>query len=334
MWAYIARRLVLLVFVLFGVSLLTFTISHLIPADPARYAAGLEATPEQVEALRRKLGLDLPPPIQYVRYITNLLRGDFGFSIATRRPVLEDLKDFLPATLELVVVAYMLTLIGGIVAGVISATSRGKLSDYLTRIPIIAGSGTPMFWLALMGQLTLYYSWDLLPYGGRIDMLAYPPPTVSGFFLIDTLLVGDFDLFRQTLIHIAMPAGVLAIGRMAIITRLTRASLLETLNEDFVRTARSKGLTERIVIYRHTLKVAFIPVLTELGLQFGWMLAGTIVVESIFAWPGIGRYAFHAIQFHDLPAIMGVTLALTLFKVLSNLLVDVFYVVIDPRIRL
>ena len=334
MWAYIARRLVLLVFVLFGVSILTFTISHLIPADPARYAAGLEATPEQVEALRKELGLDLPPPVQYVRYLTNLLRGDLGYSIASRRPVLEDLKDYLPATLELVVVAYLFTVIGGVIAGVVSATSRGKITDYLTRIPIIAGTGTPMFWLALMGQLTLYYSWDLLPFGGRIDKLADPPAAASGFFLIDTLLVGDYDLFRQTLHHIAMPAVVLAIGRMAIITRLTRASMLETLNNDFVRTARSKGLTERIVVYRHALKVAFIPVLTELGLQFGWMLAGTIVVESVFAWPGLGRYAFHAIQFQDLPAIMGVTLALTFFKVLSNLFVDVFYVVIDPRIRL
>lgn len=329
----IVRRLILLVFVMIGVSMVTFTISHLIPADPAIYAAGNGATPEQIQALRHEMGLDLPPVEQYVRYITGLLHGDFGTSILTRQSVLTDLKTFLPATIELVVIAYIFMAILGLAAGVLSAVYSRRWGDYLSRIPIIAGTGIPVFWLALMCQLLLYYRWGLLPYGDRLATLSTPPPTVTGFYLVDSLLSGNLPLFREAALHLIMPALVLAIDRAAIITRIMRASMLETLNQDFIRTARAKGLTEWTIITRHAVKVAFIPVLTELGLEFGWMLASTVVIESIFGWPGIGRYAFTAIESHDLNAVMGVTLVLTLVKTLSNLVVDVLYQTVDPRIR-
>lgn len=329
---FIIRRLIFLVFVMFGVTVITFVISHLVPADPARYAAGLEATPAQVEQLRQEMGLDRPPTEQFLRYLGGLLRGDMGRSIASRQPVLEDLRVFFPATLELVVLAFFLMVAIGIPVGILSSINQGKLSDYLTRIPVIAGTGIPIFWLALMGQLVFYYMLGWFPFGGRLDRLSVAPPTVTGFYSIDSLLNGDIPLFFETIRHLFMPAMALAIGRAAIITRLTRASMLEVLNQDFIRTAHSKGLHPFYIINRHALKVSFIPVLTELGMQLGWLLAGTVVVESIFAWPGIGRYAFTAIQYHDLSAIMGVTLVLAFFKVMFNLVVDISYAFLDPRI--
>lgn len=331
--SFIIRRLIFLVFVMAGVTVITFTISHLIPADPARYAAGLEASPAQVETLRREMGLDRPPTEQFFRYVFGLFRGDFGRSIASRQPVLEDLRIFLPATVELVLVAFVTMVIIGVPVGMVSAVYKGRWIDYVTRVPVIAGTGLPIFWLALMAQLVLYYQLDLFPYGGRLDRLSIAPPSITGFYLIDSLLNGDVSLFFEALRHLFLPAFALALGRAAIIARLTRASMLETLNQDFIRTAHAKGLRPSYIIYRHALKVSFIPILTELGMQLGWLLAGTVVVESIFAWPGIGRYAFTAIQYHDLPAIMGVTLVLTLFKVTFNLVVDILYSVLDPRIR-
>jgi len=332
--AYVARRLVLLVVVLFGVSVLTFAVSHWVPADAARNAAGMDATAEQVQRLRVELGLDQPTHVQYLRYAGGLLRGDLGISVGTRRPVREDLAEFFPATFELVLVATTLMMVIGVPLGVISAVQRGKLADVVTRLPAILGTGAPIFWLGLMGQLFLYYRWSLVPYGGRLGETSVAPASVTGLLLVDTLVAGDPALLGEAIRHLFLPATVLAFARMAIITRLTRASLLETLNLDFVRTARAKGLGERIVITRHALKPAFIPVLTEFGLQFGWMLGGTVLVESIFAWPGIGRYAFNAIQNLDMPAIMGVTLLLATFKVATNLLIDILYLFVDPRIRL
>ncbi len=316
-----------------GVSMVTFTISHIIPADPAIYAAGNMATQDQIQALRHEMGLDLPPVEQYARYLTGLLHGDFGTSILTHQAVLTDLETFLPATVELVVVAYVFMAVMGITAGVLSAVYSRRWGDYLSRIPIIAGTGIPVFWLALMLQLLLYYRWGLLPFGDRLATMTTPPPTVTGLYLVDSLLAGNLSLFREAALHLIMPAFVLAIDRAAIVTRIMRASMLETLNQDFIRTARAKGLREWTIITRHALKVAFIPVLTELGLEFGWMLASTVVVESVFGWPGLGRYAFTAIESHDLNAVMGVTLVLTFVKTLSSLIVDMLYQVIDPRIR-
>ncbi|MCL6449933.1 MAG: ABC transporter permease [Acetobacteraceae bacterium] len=333
MYAYIVRRLALTIVVLLGITIMTFAISNLIPADPARYAAGLEAGPEQVEKLRRELGLDRPPLVQYFNYMKNLLRGNLGISVASRRPVAVDVAEYFPATLELVLVAFVLTVIIGVPSGVMAAVRKDSLGDALTRVPSLVAVGLPIFWLGLMGQFLLYWKYHLLPVGGRLGTFTASPPAITRLYLIDSLLSGQWGKFVETLKHLILPATCLALGRIAVMTRLTRASLLEVLQQDYVRTARAKGLSNRRVTYKHALKPAFIPILTEMGMQFGWMLAGTVIVESIFAWPGVGRYAFTAIMYHDLPAVMGVTLVLTLFKVLSNLAVDVLYVWVDPRIK-
>ncbi len=314
------------------VSVVTFAVSDLIPADPARYAAGVEASAAEVQQLRHQLGLDRPLYIQYLRYVEGLAHGDLGFSIATRRPVLRDLVAYFPPTLELVLVSLGLMIVIGVPAGVISAVSRGNIFDVLTRVPTIIGTGVPIFWLGLLGQFFFYYKWGLLPGSGQMPPGLGQMPHVTGLLTVDTLITGDVHSFVQAIRYLIMPAAVLAIGRVAIITRLTRASILEILGQDFIRTARAKGLGASVVLFKHALRPALIPILTETGSQFGWLLGGTVLVESIFAWPGVGQYAFNGIQFLDLPAIMGVTLLLTLFKVVANLLVDMLYVVVDPRV--
>jgi peptide/nickel transport system permease protein len=329
---FVARRLLWLLGIVLGISLLTFVVSHLIPADPARYAAGLQATPEQVAQVRHELGLDRPLPEQYLRYLAGLTHGDFGYSISTHRPVLADLTEFLPATLELVVVALGLMLLLGIPSGVVSAVGRGAVADYATRLFAVLGAGMPIFWLALMGQLLLYYRWGLLPSGGRVDQSVGALPAGTGFLLVDSLAVRDLDLFRQAVVHLIMPACVLALDRTAVVVRLTRAALLDTLGQDFVRTARAKGIGSLRIMFKHTLRPSLIPIVTESATQFGWMIGGTVIVESIFSWPGVGLYAFSAIQNQDLPAIMGVTVALTCWRVLANLAADVLYIVLDPRV--
>jgi len=332
LYAYVLRRLLLLVVVLFGITVLTFTISHLIPADPARYAAGLEAGPEQVEKLREELGLDKPPVIQYFSYMKNLLQGDLGTSIASRRPVSVDIAEYFPATFELVAVSFILMVLVGVPAGVMSAVRKDVLGDSLTRVPSLIAVGLPIFWLGLMAQLIFYWKYHIFPVGGRIGTFTAAPPAYTRLFVVDSLIAGQWGTLLECLKHLVLPALCLAAGRVAIVVRLTRASVLEVLQQDYIRTARAKGLAERKVVYKHALRPAFIPVLTEGGMQFGWMLAGTVIVESIFAWPGVGRYAYTAIMYHDLPAIMGVTLVLTLFYVLGNLTVDLLYVLVDPRI--
>jgi peptide/nickel transport system permease protein len=256
-----------------------------------------------------------------------------GTSITSQRPVLEDLLRFFPATLELVILALALMILVGVPSGVLSAVNRGAAVDALTRVPTIIGTGIPLFWLGLIGQFFLYYRWGLLPYGGQVPDWVPEVPRISGLLSLDTLLVGNFRLFGHVLLHLIMPVAVLASGRVAIITRLTRASILEVLGQDFIRTARAKGLRQSAVLFKHALRPGLIPILTETGLQFGWILGGTVIVESIFAWPGVGRYVFTAIQGHDIQAVMGVTLLLTFFKVMANLVVDVMYAAADPRVR-
>jgi peptide/nickel transport system permease protein len=331
--SYIARRLAWLVFILLGVSTLTFAISHIIPADPVRAAVGQQASQEEVLRLTHELGLDQPVHVQFGRYLARLLRGDLGYSLVTRRPVLQDLLEFFPATLELVLVSLAFMVLVSIPVGVVSAAGRGRFVDLVTRVPTIIATGVPIFWLGLLGQFAFYYYLQILPFGGQLATTTAGFPRTTGFLLVDSILAGNFALLRQVMVHLVMPVFVLSIGRVAVIARLTRASVLEVLNQDFIRTARSKGLATRVVLLKHALKPALLPILTEIGLQFGWLLSGTIIVESIFAWPGIGTYAFSAINSHDLPAIMGVTLLLTFFKVTTNLGVDVLYTFVDPRIR-
>jgi len=332
MQRYILRRLVFLVFVIVGVTLLLFVIMYMLPGDPARAAAGPGAKPEQVERLRIKLGLDKPPHIQYLTYMGNLLRGDLGTSIRTRKPVLMELKTYLPASLELALSAMLLNVLIAIPLGVFSALRPGHLADTLSRLFAALGMGMPVFWVALMAQLLVAGRLGLLPFGGRLSTGALLPHHVTGFLLIDTLLARDLPLFKDALIHLIMPAATLALPEVAVTSRLTRTSLLDVLEQDYVRTARAKGLPERRVVWIHAFKNALLVPLTMVGMQVGWVLGGSLLVESVFSWGGLGFLAFHAIYKRDFPVLMGVTLVMCIVFVLSNLVVDILYSCVDPRI--
>lgn len=321
-----------MVVVLLGMSVITFSLSRIIPGDPARLLAGPHARQEQVDALAARYNLEGAIWEQYAAYIGGLLHGDLGLSVTTRRPVLDDLAQFLPATIELTATAFLLTVIVGIPLGIIAAMKRGSVLDYGSRLFSIAGVSLPIFWLGLVLQVVFYKHLGLLPVGGRLGTLDIAPARVTGFYLIDSLLAGDLDLFRSAFVHLLLPAITLAAGSLAVVTRMMRASVLENMSADYVRTARSKGISEAAVFRRHVARNAFMPTLTVLGLQAGYLLAGNFLVESVFNWPGIGLYAIDAISNLDYAAIMGVTFIVSIVYVMVNLVVDVLYVFLDPRI--
>lgn len=333
MITYISRRLFALVLVLIGMSLLTFTITRLIPSDPARAAAGMDADQATLEAVRQELGLDRPLPEQYFRYVTGVLRGDLGNSSMNRQPVMNDIKQFLPASIELAVVSILMCVPLGVVLGIITALKAGGVTDAVTRIFAVFGVSMPVFWLALLFQLIFYRDLRWFPAAGRIGPLFSPPPAVTSLYLIDTLLVRDLEAFKSALQHIILPAFTLAVANIAVITRMTRSSLLEVLSQDYVRTARAKGLAEWVVVSVHALKNAMVPVVTIIGLQLGTLIAWVFLVETIFSWPGIGSYTVRAIMDSDFNAVMGVTLITSFIYVMINLAVDVSYVILDPRIK-
>jgi peptide/nickel transport system permease protein len=332
MKTFVPRRLALLVFVLLGVSLLTFFISHVVPADPARLAAGAHATGKQVEALRQKLGLDRPLPEQYLAYMGGLLSGDLGYSLSSRRPVVRDLKDYFPATVELTIVAMLICLTVGIPLGVVSAVRRDRLVDHLARAVCIGGVALPIFWLAMLAQLIFYRWLGVVPAGGRIDPNLSHPQTITGFYIIDSLVTANWPVLRSSLWHIVLPATTLAFASLAWIARVTRTSMLETMGQDYIRTARGKGMAEWRVIYAHALRNALIPTVTLVGLQTGALLAGAFLVEIIFSWPGIGFYTVNAIMAMDFNAIINTTLLVAVVYTVTNLVVDILYVALDPRI--
>jgi peptide/nickel transport system permease protein len=332
MQGYIFRRLFFLVFVIIGISVVLFTVNYLLPGDPAEVAAGWQAKPEQVEAVRRRMGLDKPAHIQYLTYMRNLLRGDLGTSILSRRPVLSDIKAYLPASLELGIAAMLLNLLIGFPLGVFSALRPGRLVDTIGRFFSTLGMGMPLFWVGLLGQLVLSHKLDLLPFGGRLTAGTLPPDTITGFYTVDALLVRDLSLFKDALVHLLMPAAVLALPEAAVTSRLMRSSMLDVLLQDYVRTARAKGLRERRVVWVHALKNALLVPLTMVGMQIGWMLSGSLLVESVFSWAGLGFFAYHGIYMRDFPVIMGFTFIMTGIFVFSNLVVDILYHYLDPRI--
>lgn len=328
----IVRRLIFLVFVLFGLSVITFGLSHIVPGDPARLMAGPRASKSAVAKIREKYGLDDPVPVQYVNYVKGIFQGDLGTSFTTRRPVLDDLKRYLPATIELGLVAFVLSTLIGVPLGVISSVKRDKLPDHVARFISISGLALPVFWLAIMAQFIFFGRLGWLPDGARIPIGTDPPPNVTGLYTIDSLLAGDWELFRLSLTHLILPATVLAYGSLAVITRMVRGGMLEVLNQDYIRTARAKGIAPTAVIYGHALKNAMLPTVTSLGLQIGLLLSGAFLVEIVFSWPGIGRYAVEAIQRLDYNATMATTLIIALIFVLMNLVVDILYLFLDPRI--
>ncbi|MBC7078734.1 MAG: ABC transporter permease [Synergistales bacterium] len=243
------------------------------------------------------------------------------------------MKLFFPATAELVLVALLLNVLIAVPLGVAAAVGRGRPTDGFARLLAVIGAGMPVFWLGLILQLLLYARWNVLPMGGRLSVGVLPPPQVTGLYVVDAILAGQPEVAVDALRHLIMPSFVLAIGEIAVVTRMTRSSMLEVLGQDYIRTARAKGLAERVVIYRHALKNAILPVVTVLGMQLGWMMGGTLLVESIFSWGGLGYYAVTGIRHHDFPVIMGVTLLISVTFVIANLIVDFLYTVLDPRIR-
>lgn len=328
----IARRLIALVFVLLGLSIITFALSHLVPADPARLIAGPRADQQTVRLIRKEYGLDRPLYIQYLTYIKGVATLDFGQSLSTQRPVRSDLAQYFPATVELALAALILSLLVGIPLGIISAVRPNSLIDYIGRVISITGVATPVFWLALVAQFVFFAKLGWLPDGQRLPAGVSPPSTITGLYTIDTLLAGNWSLFVTVIQHLVLPACVLAYSTLPLITRQLRGSMLEVLGLDYVRTARSKGLTENTTILRHALRNALLPVVTVLGMQVGILLSGAVLIEIIFSWPGIGRYALTGITQFDYNAIMAVTLVIGFCYVIMNMLADIAYLLLDPRI--
>jgi peptide/nickel transport system permease protein len=331
---FLVRRLGGVALVTLGITLVTFVTLHLFPADPARLLAGPGADEGQIRAIRQDLGLDRPLPVQYARYLRDLAHGNLGRSIQTGQPVADDLVKRLPATLELAAVT-MLVYIGlAVPLGILAAVTRGRWPDLLIRLVAVGGLAVPPFWLGFLLQLVLYRELGWLQQAvGRIAPSLAPPPFVTGFYLVDAPLAGDWSVLRSAAVQLIMPVACLVLSRLGVGVKLTRTSMLEVIGSDYVRTARAKGLAERAVLARHALRNALMPVVTAFGVQLGYLLGGTLVVEVVFGWPGIGQYAIGSITAVDFPAIMSVTVVISVFFVLANLVVDVLYLYLDPRLR-
>jgi peptide/nickel transport system permease protein len=330
---YLLRRLVGFVFVMIGVSIITFSLSHLVPADPAQVALGDHATDAQINAFREKYGLNKPVPEQYWIYVTNLIQGDLGISLRTRRPVAADLRDFFPATFELSLTALVFSILLGVPAGVISATARNRLPDHVVRIASLIGGSIPIFWLGLILIGFFYGRLGWLPGGSRIDKFIPAPQPVTGLFTVDSLLEGNPQAFWSSVQHLLLPALALGYFSTAIIARMMRSSMLEVLNQRYVLAARARGLSQGSVVWRHAVRNALIPTVTTIGVTFGSLLSGAVLTETIFSWPGLGRYATNSAISLDFPAVMGVALLAALVYTSANLIVDIGYHWLDPRIR-
>lgn len=329
---YIGKRLLQLIPVLLGMTFIVFLIIRAIPGDPAQVILGQQATKEAVAALRASLGLDNPWYVQYFHYLGDLLTGNLGESMRTKEPVATEIWPYLAATLELSLFAIILAVIIGVNAGIISAWFQNSWFDYVAMVFALIGVSVPIFWLGLMGQWIFGIQLDWLPTTGRDDSRD-PVNAITHLFILDTIIQGRFDQLVVVLKHLILPAFALATIPMAIIARMTRSSMLEVMRSDFVRTARAKGQKMFIVVYKHALKNAIIPVLTVIGLQMGLLLGGAILTETIFSWPGIGRYVYDAIGFRDYPVIQSGILIVAFIFVMINLVVDILYSIIDPRIK-
>lgn len=332
MFAYTIRRILMLIPVLIGMSLIVFFLIRAIPGDPAQIILGQQASEEAVAQLRDTLGLDEPWYVQYFIYMKDLLTGDLGNSIRTHAPISEEIWPYFAATLELSMFAMIIAVVIGVNAGIISAWFQNSWFDYVAMLGALIGVSMPIFWLGLMEQWAFAVEWRLFPTSGRESILN-PVESITNLYVIDTIIQGRFDQLQMVLRHLTLPGVALATIPMAIIARMTRSSMLEVMRSDYIRTARAKGLRMFWVVYKHSLKNAFIPVLTVIGLQMGLLLGGAILTETIFSWPGIGRYIYDAIGFRDYPVIQSGILVIALVFVTINLLVDLLYAAIDPRIK-
>jgi len=323
------RRLVWFAPTLLGLVMIVFAISHVVPTDPARILAGENATQEQVAALRKQLGFDQPLPVQFLRYVGDILRGEMGKSLYSQRPISEDLRARLPATLELTIVAVTLASLVGIPLGVVSALRRNSLLDQALRLGTIAGLAVASFWLAMELQFLFAMKLNIAPLNGRID--GFGPDPITGLLILDSLITGDLESLGGALRHIALPALTLALPAAATILRFTRAGVLEVVNSNFVLYERAMGLPRRLIVWKYILRNALISTVTQIGLIFGVLLSGAVVVEAVFDWPGLGTYAVNSILQSDHKAIMGFTLLVGAMFVTINLIVDLLHSVIDPR---
>jgi peptide/nickel transport system permease protein len=330
--AYIAKRIFHLALILLGVSVLVFLMLRMIPGDPARLLLGEFATQEDLERLRGQMGLDRSYPVQYGIYLAGLLQGDLGNSLRNGAAVTEEIAPRLMATLELAVAAMLIASLVGIAAGVISSVKQFSAWDYGSMVLALVGVSMPIFWLGLMLMYVLAIMVPVMPMMGRIGM-GNEPDVVTGLMLIDTLVAGELGDCLDALHHLVLPAVTLATVPMAIVARITRSAMLEVLNKDYVRTARAKGMSEAVVILRHALRNAFLPIVTVLGLNLGLLLGGAVLTETIFSWPGLGRYVVDSLMARDYAAVQGCILVFAALMAVINLIVDLVYVLLDPRIR-
>lgn len=335
MLRYTTRRVLSLIPVLFGVTIIMFIVSHAVPSDPTALFLGPRASddPVLVHAFRQKWGLDDPLFVQYLDYMRNLLHGDLGTSIFTHQSVVSDLGRYFPATIELSLFAIVISMVVSVPLGIAAAVKQGTVFDAVVRFVTLAGSSLPVFWLALLMLQIFYLKAGIAPGPGRLSPDVTPPSGSGGFYAIASFFRGDWATFGDALSHLIMPALVLASWSIGVITRVTRNSMLMVLRQDYLRTARAKGARELYLVVRHGLPNAVLPVLTLIGLAFADLMAGAVTTETIFAWPGIGLYSYQAATSLDFPAIMGVALLVAFSYLITNLIVDLLYGVIDPRTR-
>ena len=329
---YIIKRLIQFVFVLLGTSLILFVVSNVIPADPVRAAAGPKATTEQLEAIRVKLGFDKPLHEQYIIYITNVLHGDFGRSVVTLRPVISDIRDRLPATLELSLFSMLLTITFGIILGIYSARNRNRISDHMIRVLSLGGISMPSFWLALLFQMLFFLQLGWIPGGGRLSEFLAPPTHITGLYVFDSILTGNLTTLLDSLHHLIGPAIAQSAIGIASVIRMMRAGMLEEMTKDYVTMFRSAGVQDRVIVYKYVLKNSLVPVITLVGVMFGSILGGSFIIEQVFQWPGLGSYGTQALLNLDFQPIISITLVMSFMYSLSNLMVDIIYVYLNPKV--
>ncbi len=332
---FLLNRLALAIPTLVGVTVISFLMTYLLPGNPALVQAGPYATPAYIAEMEQRMGLDKPVHVQYWRYVSGLARGDLGNSSSTGRPVAEDFRQRLPATLELTIAALLLAILIGVPLGVLSAVHRDRWLDHIGRVVSVAGVAMPSFWTGLLLIYVFFYLFNIAPAPlGRLSPDLQPPSQITGLYTVDSILTGNFRTLASSLAHLALPAITLGIAVMAPVARMVRATMLEILESDFVMAAWAAGLPRRRVIYGDALRNALIPVITILGLVFGFLMAGNAVVESVFGWPGIGNYAVTALMTKDSGPIQSFVLFVAVMYVIVNLAVDLVYGLMDPRIRL
>lgn len=335
MLRYIVRRLLLAIPMLLGITLALFVIYNLVQVDPLVMIVGERAMdrPEIVEAAVRKWGLDRPLWEQYLTYVVNIVRGDFGDSFLTRRPVLDDLRLFLPATVELAISSLLFATLLGIPLGILAGIRVGSWLDKGVWFTSLINASLPPFWTGLIFLTVFYYFLGIAPGPGRLDPRMTDPARVTGLYTVDSLLAGDWAAFQSALHHLMLPTLILGGFTLALVMRITRAAIIDEMRRDYIRTARGKGLRERQVIIRHALRNVLIPLVTILGLAFAGLLSGAVMTETVFDWPGLGQYLVKAAVNLDYPAIQGGTLLIALVYVVINTIVDLLYGLLDPRVR-